>query len=112
MSVRQRKTGFIKTYFDGTVKDLVEALSRIETQHLNLQRRRDIKRKAKVICSEISALIAAFAAICGQRGELWEERGEKQQIEWLLAPLLGHQLVDKLILWTLQGLEKRTTATP
>lgn len=48
----------------------MEALSGIETQHLNLQHRRDIKRKAKVICSEISALIAAFATICGQRGEL------------------------------------------
>lgn len=91
----------------------MEALSCIETQHLNLQHRRDIKQKAKVICSEISALIAAFATICGQRGELWEERSKKQQIEWLLAPLLGHQLVDKLILWTLQGLgKKRTTATP
>lgn len=72
----QRKTGFLKTYFDGTVKDLVEALSRIETQHLNLQRRQDIKRKAKVICSETSALIAAFATICGQRGDC-EKRGAK-----------------------------------
>lgn len=64
------KTGFIKSYFDGTVKDLVEGLSRIETQDLNLQHRRDIKGKAKGIRSEISALIAAFATICGQRGEL------------------------------------------
>lgn len=62
--------------------------------------------------SEMSALIAAFATICGQRGELWEERGKKQQFEWLLTALQGHQLVDKLILWTLQGLEKKTTANP
>lgn len=76
MSMRQRRRGFIKTYFDGTVKDLMEALSRVETQHLNLQHRRDIKQKAKVICSEISALIAAFATICGQRGDC-EKRGAK-----------------------------------
>lgn len=44
-----------------------------------------------------------------------EKRGgkkKKQQFEWLLTPLQGHQLVDKLILWTLQGLEKKTTANP
>lgn len=44
----QRDSGFLKTYFDGTVKVLVEALSRIETQHLDLQHRRDIRQKAKV----------------------------------------------------------------
>lgn len=71
---RQAKTGFIKTYFDGTVKDLVEALSRIETQHLNLQHRRDIKRKAMVNCSETSALIAAFVWPAGGN---CEKRGAK-----------------------------------
>lgn len=32
--------------------------------------------------------------------------GKKQQF------VQGHQLVGKLILWTLQGLEKKTTANP
>lgn len=63
------------TYFDGTVKVLVETLSCIETKHLNLKQRRDGRaEKQKVNNSKMSPLIAASATIRGQRGELWSEK--------------------------------------
>lgn len=55
----------ISAYFDGTVKVLVEALSCIETEHLNLEHRQTAKRQAKV-----NNLIAASATIWGHLGEL------------------------------------------
>lgn len=44
-----RDSRFTQTYFDGTVKVLVEALSRVETKHLNLQHRHQTESKDELL---------------------------------------------------------------
>lgn len=52
----------------------------------------------------MSLLIAASATMWGQREkEVWSV-----DFDWLHASPLGHQLVDELILETLQGLEHKS----
>lgn len=46
---RQRDSCFIQTYFDGTVKVLVEALSRVETKHLDLQYRHQTESRGELL---------------------------------------------------------------
>lgn len=44
-----RDSRFTQTYFDGTVKVLVEALSRVETKHLYLQHRHQTESKDELL---------------------------------------------------------------
>lgn len=52
-----------KTYFDGTVEVIMEALSRVKAEHLNLEQRRGSRTERKGKILEILPLIAASATI-------------------------------------------------
>lgn len=71
----------------------MEALSRVQAEHLNLKQRRGSRTERKGEILEIPPLIAASATIWGQRGE----SGVRKDFDWLPTSPLGYQLVDKLI---------------
>lgn len=80
---RQRDSHFIQTYFDGTVKVLVEALSRVETNHLNLQHRHQRENKGELLRN-----VCFNCCLCNY---LWPPGGtvrrgkKKKKLEWIFC---------------------------
>lgn len=89
----------IMTYFNRAVKVLMEALSCIESEHLNLWR--DDMARSKGEWRKTFSFNCCLCSYPRPAGGMVVRR----EFDWLLTSPLGHQLVGRLILWTLQGLE-------
>lgn len=93
-----------ETYFDGIVEVLVETLSCVEAEDLDLKHREDTETEKQ---AEDRLQISTFnCCLCNyQRPAGGTEGRRKEDCDWLCAPPLGHQLVEEMILQSPQGLE-------